>query len=270
MDGCNALMHTASPFYTAQDKDELVRPALAGTETVLRVASLVGIEDVVLTSSTAAIYGWYGKYDEHHVMTAADWSDETRLIDAKNWYCLSKILAEKKAWSDANHYGMNLSVMNPCLIVGPKLSPALNTSSHTILKYMTGELKTIPNATKCLVDVRDVADAHVKALAVGAWNKRYLLVGGCPAFSEVATIVRNCLPASCKANVPTELGPIGPPTLGAPPPHSTKYDVSPAVTDLKMKFIDPETMVRATVSTLIEWDHFDPAGPVSSKTAPPS
>jgi alcohol dehydrogenase (NADP+) len=264
--GCDAVLHTASPFFVVGATEEnVVRPAVEGTRNVLLAVRDANVKKVALTSSTAAIYGWYGKHPVDHVMTEADWSDEAALIRANNWYCVSKTRAERLAWEMSKEAGskFKLAVMNPCLILGPMLQPALNTSSKAVLTYLTGERSEIQNCTKCIVDVRDVAEAHVCAVALheddadaGVWGRRHLLVGGCPSWAEIATALRDWAPTEeLKARVPTAVeAAVGKPGLGANPPHATPFNVRRAECVLGLgRHKGVEEMVRATAESLQKW-----------------
>jgi nucleoside-diphosphate-sugar epimerase len=255
MSQCTAVLHTASPFYFGETHDELVLPAVNGTEAVLTAAKAHNITDVVLTSSTAAVYCTMGAKPNEHVYTEADWSDVKVLTDHKMWYPLSKTRAEIRANELAAELGLNLAVMCPTLIWGPMLQSNLNTSSKVILSFADGTKTQVPNGTKCVVDVRDVAAAHVAALENIQVTKgrRFLLIGCCPHFSEVADAVRAALPASLQANVPTEASSeIVPNNFGAQTPHPTLFDCSSATTDLGITFRSLQDMVNGTVQSLVQ------------------
>lgn len=262
--GCESVLHTASPFFVGGDnyqKDILLKPALDGTRNVLEACRKANVKRVALTASTACVYVWYGKYDETHVMTEADWSDEEAVVKDENWYTHSKIEAEKFAWefSKRDDCTFKLSVMNPCLIVGPMLQPVLNTSCKVICNFVG--MNEIANECKAFVDVRDVAEAHVnqieKDLNDESWGKRYCLVGGSPHFKEVAGWVKTYLSendmGAAAEKVPTTVSSkLNPPKLGAPPPHPLKYDVSRSETLLGIKYKPVEESIRSNVASLIE------------------
>jgi nucleoside-diphosphate-sugar epimerase len=155
------VFHTASPFFNSSKltRDEFLQPAINGTLHVLEKCSQVPtITKVILTSSTAAIVAAALPPKVGHVYSEADWSDVQKLEEGKFWYPLSKTLAEQAAWKfvDDCKPRFELFVLNPCLVVGPMLQPTLNESSEVILKYASGENKTIPNASMMFVDVRFV------------------------------------------------------------------------------------------------------------------
>jgi nucleoside-diphosphate-sugar epimerase len=257
--GCDAVLHTASPFFFEGGTEEsLVKPALEGTRNVLTTCKELGIKRVVLTSSTAAVYATYGTLPDDHVYDENTWSPRDVLREKGNWYCLSKTLAEELAWemSKAEDSPFQLATINPCMILGPQLpgQPHLNTSSASMLGFMDGSMNEIPNSCRAFVDVRDCAIAHVNALE--RWDvaagRRFLLIASSPHWTEVADIVRECLPEELKKNVPTTLSSVIPPvTLGNPPPNPTLFDNSPSREILGIDYRMNTEMISTAVETLL-------------------
>ncbi|CAJ1397324.1 unnamed protein product [Effrenium voratum] len=100
--GCVAVLHTASPFYMKGGSEEkLVTPAVEGTRNVLDTCRRLGVKRVALTSSTASVYANYGTLPTEHVYSAADWSPAELLREKENWYCLSKVKAEERGARDS-------------------------------------------------------------------------------------------------------------------------------------------------------------------------
>lgn len=176
--GCAYVLHVASPLLAAapKDEDELIRPAREGTLRVLRASRRAGVKRVVLTSSFAAI--GYGRvlqrpYDER------DWTDLAAPGLAA--YPKSKTLAERAAWDfvDGEGQGMELSVVNPVGIFGPLLGPDLSASILLIKTMLEGRLRALPRLMFGVVDVRDVADLHLRAMVdPAAAGERFLAVAG--------------------------------------------------------------------------------------------
>eukprot|EP00940_MAST-03C_sp_MAST-3C-sp2_P001039 g1039.t1 len=272
--GCAVVLHTASPFFThGGSVENLIRPALEGTKNVLDSCARLNVDRVVLTSSTAAVYAGYGKWTHTHVYTEADWSPEDRMLKANNFYCLSKTRAEKYAWEFAKSATctFQLAVMNPTLIWGPMLpsQPHFNTSCAALVGLFDGSKKEIPSGTKAVVDVRDVADAHViaaedSACRLSCWGERMLLISASPSWKEVAGEIKRALPDDLAKNVPSKVSDeIGPTTLGAPPPHPTLFDDKRAVAHLQRRLRSTDEMVRTCVRSMVE------NGFVSSKSYVP-
>ena len=256
--GCDAVLHTASPFFIkGATMENVVKPAVEGTRRVLDAVLRAKIRDVVLTSSTAAIYAWYGCHEPDHIMTEEDWSSEETMIANGSFYPLGKTRAEKLAWEMAKGGAFRLAVMNPCLIFGPMLQPQLNTSSGSVASYLNGEKAEIVNCTKCIVDVRDVALAHILALQNDkSWGNRHLLVSDCPHWKEIVAVVTEAVPAEAqqlRERLPKSVSKeVGPAALGAPPPHTTPFNVSRAK-ELGVSFRSTKEMVSATVKSLLKW-----------------
>eukprot|EP00041_Stephanoeca_diplocostata_P007880 m.113330 g.113330 ORF g.113330 m.113330 type:complete len:342 (-) comp17076_c0_seq1:413-1438(-) len=257
--GCDAVLHTASPFYSqGGSEDNLVVPATEGTRNVLATCNKFGVTRVALTASTACVYVVYGTTEPNHVFTEEDWSPEDLLREKENWYCLSKVKAEKLAWemSKAPECTFKLTVLNPCLILGPMVpgQPHLNTSSNSITGFMDGSKEFIPHECKSVVDVRDVADAHIAAIEKGTmWGRRVVLVAGQPHWAEVAGYVSHALPEEQRKKVPVMVSPkLGAAALGAPPPLPTLVDASPAEKLLGISYRSVYEMVTTSVTSMLE------------------
>ncbi|TWB80306.1 dihydroflavonol-4-reductase [Nitrospirillum amazonense] len=208
--GCDYVLHTASPFPPVQPEDpnDLVIPARDGTLRVLRAASRAGVRRVVLTSSFAAV--GYGPALPGHVYTEEDWTP----VDAPNQpYILSKTIAERAAWDFVGEVGTpELSVVNPTGIFGPALGPQLSTSMNIIKGLLDGAFPPeLPDMWFGVVDVRDVADLHLRAMTQpAAAGERFIAVSGEPlSLLEVATILRECFGASA-TRVPRRAAPPSP------------------------------------------------------------
>jgi dihydroflavonol-4-reductase len=183
MKGCTFVMHVASPFAMAEPKDEneLIAPAVEGTKRVIAAARRAGVKRLVLTSSTFAVVAGKetGKYGPD------SWSD----VDAKiGAYAKSKTLAERAAWKAAEGGTMELVVINPGAVFGPSLGAKLEGQSVAMMTDMiAGKVPMIPDVAMGMIDVRDVALLHVKALtAPGVAGKRFIAASAEPV--EMATL----------------------------------------------------------------------------------
>lgn len=177
--GCDYVHHVASPFPSGvpKDEDELISPAREGALRVLRASRDAGVKRVVLTSSFAAI--GYGH------------SPQTTPFNEKNWtnldggdvsaYAKSKTLAERAAWEFIAKEGgaLELSVVNPVGVFGPVLGPDYSTSILLVQRLMDGAAPGLPRLYFGGVDVRDVADLHIRAMThPAAKGERFLAVSG--------------------------------------------------------------------------------------------
>jgi nucleoside-diphosphate-sugar epimerase len=177
--GCEFVLHMASPFPSAvpRHEDELIVPARDGALRVLRASRDAGVKRVVLTSSFAAI--GYGHPARKDVFTEKDWTDPSG-ADVMA-YTKSKTLAEHAAWEfvESEGAGLELAVVNPVAVFGPVLGPDYATSILLVQKMMDGALPGVPRMCLGVVDVRDVADLHLRAMTnAAAKGERFLAVAG--------------------------------------------------------------------------------------------
>lgn len=208
MTDVDEVYHVASPIPAAQpkDPDELVVPAREGTLRVLRAARDAGVRRVVLTSSFAAI-GYTPKAAGE--FTEADWTDPD--MPGLAAYPKSKTVAERAAWDFMAREGggTELTVVNPTFILGPPLTAAAGSSMQLVKAMFSGQMTVAPRHRFGIVDVRDAADAHLRAMAApGAAGKRYIAVSDAPpmTYLEFARILRDRFgPLAAKA--PTEQAP---------------------------------------------------------------
>ena len=176
VEGCEYVHHVASPFPSVQpkDPDELIRPARDGALRVLRASRDAGVRRVVLTSSFAAV--GYGHKDDRL-------RDETQWTDLHGPgvypYIRSKTISERAAWDFVAEGGPELSVVNPVGVIGPVWGSDLSTSIELVKRLLDGGVPALPRLTFGLVDVRDVADLHIKAMtAPEAAGERFLAISG--------------------------------------------------------------------------------------------
>lgn len=189
--GCDYVLHVASPYPAEPPKheDDLILPAREGTLRVLEAAARSGTRRVVLTSSIAAIYG--GHEDNSRILDESDWTDLDR---EKRAYHKSKTLAEKAAWNfAAEHPETELVVINPGAVLGPSLDgQRYSTSGELVRLIMAREVPGAANLKFQIVDVRDVATAHLRAMTnESAAGRRYIAVSAGLWGREVAEILKN-------------------------------------------------------------------------------
>lgn len=194
--GCDAVIHTASPFPIASPKDQkaFVPQARDGTLRVLRAAQEAGIDRVVLTSSIVAIgSGHEGAGDRR--FTEADWSNlDWPMLPA---YGYSKTVAERSAWMESEkHPDLKLTTINPGFIQGPLLDDDYGTSGETVRMMLAGKYPGVPNVDFSIVDVRDVALAHVRALSVPETiGERIICTAGNMMMIDMSRALAAALPA---------------------------------------------------------------------------
>ena len=185
MQGCELVMHTASPFVITgfTDANEtLVRPALEGTRNVLEAANrTASVKRVVLTSSVASIFG--DNIDVLQVptgvFTEAQWNTTSSLDHQP--YSYSKVVAEKEAWAiQQKQSRWDLVTINPGFVLGPSLTRASASTSLVFIKQLSNGtmFPGAPNLWFSVVDVRDVAMAHIKAGYTPAAKGRHITTAG--------------------------------------------------------------------------------------------
>lgn len=195
MQGCATVFHTASPFVGRFNdaQQDLINPALLGTENVLLTAnSTASVKRVVLTSSLVAIYG--DAQDcaaaPNGTLTEEIWNTTSSVTHQP--YAYSKTLAERAAWDIAEAQDQwSLVVINPGLVIGPTVSEQPTSLSHDICKsFGDGRMKvgTLPLELG-MVDVRDVADAHLRAAYIKAASGRHIIVSEAKSFLGLARLL---------------------------------------------------------------------------------
>ena len=194
MAGCSHVAHVASPLPSNAPKsdDELIVPARDGALRALKAAKAAGVKRFVMTSSMAAIA--YGHGRSKSVFTEADWTDPTS-PDAYA-YVRSKTIAERAArdWVAAEGGEMEFVTVNPSLVLGPLQSGDFSTSLEAIKKLLEGSMPGLPNFGFGIVDVRDVADMHVRCLTMPDMaGERFICSGPFLMMADVAAILRSGL-----------------------------------------------------------------------------
>jgi nucleoside-diphosphate-sugar epimerase len=189
VEGCEFVLHLASPFpaESPKNEDEVIQPAVEGTIGIMEACVGSDVKRIVTTSSCAAIL---------------DYSDGNIDVDETHWpaitrttapYVKSKILAEKAAWEFIENLKeeektFEFSTVNPGLVVGPLLVKAEGASQKYISNLLTGQFPSVPKIYLPLVDVRDVADAHILALAAKPFE-RYALNERTILFPKIGEII---------------------------------------------------------------------------------
>ena len=200
---CDYVLHVASPVSVSEPKDPeiLIKPAREGARHVVDAAIKAGVKRVVLTSSVAASTP-SGKGGDSI-------SDESVWTDLNNpkvgAYARSKTLAERAAWEliAASNGATTMATVNPSVVLGPILSPDFSDSIQVVQRLLSGKVPGIPRIGFCIVDVRDVADLHIRAMiAPVAAGQRFIAAGSFAWMEELAAMLRNRM-GSGASKVPT-------------------------------------------------------------------
>lgn len=270
VEGCRAVLHTASPYVldAVDPQRDLVDPAVKGTVSVLEsCARAAGIERVVVTSSMAAVTD---QPDEDVVLTEEHWNEKSSLT--RNPYYYSKTLAERAAWTfvEEKKPSWDLVVINPFLVIGPSLGPGVNTSNQIFVDLLTGKYPGIVRLTWGVVDVRDVALAHVRATTLKNASGRYLCANATVTMREVVELLarsgydKHKLPRrrldSSMGDFMVRLGSRFQPKgvgqylrthIGRVP----RFDNAKIRRDLGIEFRPVDQSILETVADLVRWGH---------------
>jgi dihydroflavonol-4-reductase len=195
VEGCTYVQHVASPLPSTnpKDDDELVKPARDGALRVMRAARAAGVTRVVMTASTACIAYGHGSYTTPR--TEADWSDETNRADTSA-YERSKTIAERavRAWFAQEGAPLELVTIHPGAVLGPVLGRDFSASIEIVKKLLEGAVPGVPRFGWPLVDVRDIADLHYRAmLAPGIAGERFIGANDFWWMSQVAATLKSSL-----------------------------------------------------------------------------
>lgn len=263
MEGVTYLQHLASPIPNTLPKDanELIVPARDGALRALRAAKAAGVKRAVMTSSMAAIaYGWGDQRPA--ILDETHWSNPDNIKD-NTAYTRSKAIAEKAAWDYVNGEGagLELATINPVAVLGPAMSADVSASLELITQPMRNKVPAYPKLTFGIVDVRDVATAHVEAMVrPEAAGERFLLGNEILSFSEIGQILREAFPDRKlpKGELPTWLVKLmvhlNPPLKQIVPELGKRraYSNAKAREMLGIEFISARDAIVASAQTLID------------------
>ena len=262
------VIHTASPFVIDVEDAErdLVQPALRGTISALEAAAKSSrVKRVILTSSMAAITD----APDGRVLTEVDWNEKSSV--SRNPYYYSKTQAERAAWdfTKRNKTGYDLVVINPFMVAGPSLSSGVSTSNQLFIDIANGQYPALMALNWGFVDVREVAEAHVRALKAPNAKGRYICSAGNMDMHQIADIMRSLgvrgkLPSFDMSGrigtatmkllshfQPSGIGSYLRTHLGSVP----RVDNSKIRRDLGIEFRDVEDTIYDTLKDLIKWGH---------------
>jgi nucleoside-diphosphate-sugar epimerase len=164
MEGCKYVLSVASPVFFEKPKNEqeAIRPAVDGILRILKFAKRAGVQRVVMTSNFGAV--GFTQTDKSRETTETDWTDT--VAKGLSAYEKSKTLAERAAWDFIRSEGGKLEfvTINAVAILGPALDTHISGSFHLLKNLLNGSMKAVPDIVLNIVDVRDVADLHIRAM----------------------------------------------------------------------------------------------------------
>lgn len=262
MKDCDIVMHSASPFFmdTKNPKTDLLDPALRGTQNVLNAVNKnTSVKRVVLTSSVNAIYG--DNIDaaavENNTLDEKYWNESSTL--KQNPYGLSKVSAERLAWEMAEAQDRwSLVVINPSFVLGPATNPYSNFQSKSVMQQLgDGSFKVgVPNINFGMVDVRDVAMAHLKAALKDDAEGRYIVSAEASDFLKIGEVLNKRFGNSYgfpKRNLPKFLIWLVAPAVGIPRNYISRNVNHPIYFDNKKGLNELDLTYRNTDDTVIEF-----------------
>ena len=204
--GCRFVHHVAAPFPLVQptDREALVPAARDGALRVLKAAS--GAERICMTSSIAAMM-YAPRAQRRFTFGPEDWSDPEWSLNTP--YVVAKTRAEQAAWAYMDHVGRRqaLTAINPGLVLGPPLDAHWGTSLDVVSMLIQGKYPAVPQVAFTIVDVRDVAALHVKAMTAPVGGHRLLAAADTLSLSEMGQLLRTVLPQNAK-RIPTQTLPL--------------------------------------------------------------
>lgn len=166
--GCTGVFYVPSPNYdingTRDYPVEIIDNEVRGVLNVVEAcANTSSIRKLVLTSCLSSVLWDRQYYSTEVVLDEKNWSDLDFCRKEKMWAALCKTQSEKAAWALARDRGLDLVVMNPAVVAGPRHSCGLTDSSMLdqsgIFAY---------------VHVDDLAAAHVLAFEAESASGRYI------------------------------------------------------------------------------------------------
>ncbi|KAF3452517.1 hypothetical protein FNV43_RR02950 [Rhamnella rubrinervis] len=244
VEGCEGVFHLASPCiaHVKDPEKELIEPAVKGTLNVLSsCAKSKSVRRVVLTSTIGANV-FSGKPRTPDVVVDETWfSDPNICKELKNWYVLSKTLAEDAAWKFVKEKGIDMVTINPAMCIGPLLQPTLNASNAAVLNLINGA-QTFPNYTYGWIHVKDVVKAHIRAYEIPSASGRHVLAESVEHFSGIVGVL-------CELYPDLQL----PEKCADDQPFKPTFQVSKEkASSLGIEFIPLKTALKETVESLKE------------------
>ncbi len=200
MKDCKYVLSVASPvfFEIPKDENEAMRPAIEGILRILKFSLSADVKRVVMTSSFGAL--GFSHINKNTETTEADWTDPN--LKGLSAYEKSKGLSERAAWDFIKKEGGNLefTTINPVAILGPSLNAHISGSFDILKHLLDGSIKAVPNIPLNIVDVRDVADLHIRAMTnPNANGQRFIAsADGQISMPEIAKLLKNKIPNVAK------------------------------------------------------------------------
>ncbi len=265
MQGCELVIHMASPFFVVGIKDamkDLIEPAKDGTANVLNsVNQTASVKRVVLTSSCAAIYGDNCDIEQtkNKIFTEEYWNRTSSINHSP--YSYSKTVAEEEAWKIAKTQSRwDLLTVNPAFVLGPSLTKRTDSTSINMMIQLGNGMFAlgVPELWFGIVDVRDVAKAHILAAFTPSAKGRHIACSECLPMVDIASALREKFGDHYpfpKWNVPYFMVWLFGPLLGFSHSYVEKNIGIPIKCDNSYTQKDLGIQFRSAKETF--WDHFE-------------
>ncbi len=261
--GCDFVQHVASPVPDTAPihEDDLIIPAREGALRALRFSAEAGVKRVVLTSSIAAVTFGQPNRSPEQPFDENDWTDHEK---AESAYAKSKTLAEQAAWDfmktkEAN--GLELAVINPGAVLGPLLDKSFSASGEIVRKLLCREIPACPHLGFSMIDVRDVADAHLAAMCIAdAAGQRFCVTTPHTWVVEISKILKTAGYQTPTRELPNFLvrllGRFDPTIAMIVPELNKREDINNQKMRTVLK-ISPRSLKEMTLSMAKSMEHFN-------------
>ncbi|KAI4989740.1 hypothetical protein ZWY2020_038103 [Hordeum vulgare] len=207
VEGCEGVFHVASPVPADKILDpesEVMVPAVKGTVNILEVCSSMKVQKVVVVSSTSSVH-FNPSWPQGKPKDESCWSDKIVCAQHELWYCLAKTVAEETALEYAEKNGLNVVTVCPCIVFGPQLQPAVNTSSELLVYVLKGGPNAMNGMLWHIVDVRDVADALLLVYEKPESSGRYISAPNYITTKAILDLLKKTYPDYNYVNCKSEL-----------------------------------------------------------------
>lgn len=170
---------------------------MKGTLNVLAsCAKAPSVKRVVFTSSTAAV-NYNDRPRDNGTVVDETWFSTPEGCKGRRAesYLISKTLSEDAAWTFAKEKGIDMVSINPSVVIGPMLQPTMNITNIFYVFNLINGSDTYPNGATGLVHVKDVAEAHIRALEISSANGRHILSERVVHVSDIIKLLHELYPS---------------------------------------------------------------------------
>lgn len=190
--GCDGVFHTSSPSdLVSTYPPEMVDFEVRGTLNIVEACANSSVKRLVLTSSLSAMV-WDQQRHPEKVIDEKCWSNLELCRSKKLWGPLTKTMTEKAAWSLARDKELDMVVINPAIVLGPRVFG----TTQNIFTYLKGVTELPQSGLFAYAHVEDVAEAHVRALEATEATGRYICYETVVSEEKLVELIRKLYPDS--------------------------------------------------------------------------